>query len=636
VPANVLNFPVLVRLGAGEASILAAAKADGADIRFSKANDMTALPYQIESWSPSAAAIWVKLDTVKGNSNSQVIRLHYGNSAANSESNGAAVFDTLNNFVSVWHMNGTTTETSATAHAYVATAPNDSMPTVLANAAVGGGRVFSGTQYLRAIGSASSAMSFAAESSYTLSAWVRSDSINPTGNNTGHAIMTKGDHQWALAVFGATAPNRYYGITTKITGWRQTTTAPTTTPVVYAGDTANSKRGVWRHVVGTWTGLPAATATGQIYMDGVLQKTTVFNTTTGNGARQTARDVHIGVLSNEGTGSTNATGTLTRFHVGAIDELRVERGIRDSNWIRLSYQNQKSVNSLLNIGLPVITVPGQPTGVVATPDTAKATVTWVAPANNGGSPITGYKATVVGDTTLSCETTTLTCKIDLSAGVTYNIVVRAINIIGGGANSNASNAVTPISPIIPTAPLNPQAVVNSSSAVTVSWTAPAYNGGAVITGYTATAAPGGLNCITAGELTCQVIGLNQGTQYTFTVTATNSAGTSPNSAGVNATTTSLIPGAFTIHMDGNRKPYTYRLPAGMIAATDKLTMSITDVQGKTVWSRTINPADSKVGEITWNGKSAKGQNVAPGMYIVRLRAVMGGEVVEAVQRGVKF
>jgi hypothetical protein len=66
VAGTVTNFPVLVRLGAAEGGIIAAANG-GNSIRFSKADNTTALPYQIESWSSTAAAIWVRVDSVKGN-----------------------------------------------------------------------------------------------------------------------------------------------------------------------------------------------------------------------------------------------------------------------------------------------------------------------------------------------------------------------------------------------------------------------------------------------------------------------------------------------------------------------------------------------------------------------------------------
>ena len=65
--------------------------------------------------------------------------------------------------------------------------------------------------------------------------------------------------------------------------------------------------------------------------------------------------------------------------------------------------------------------------------------------------------------------------------------------------------------------------------VTVSWTAPADDGGSPVLEYVATAIPGGATCTTSST-SCVVSGLTNGTGYTFTVTARNAIGISTPSA----------------------------------------------------------------------------------------------------------
>ncbi len=87
----------------------------------------------------------------------------------------------------------------------------------------------------------------------------------------------------------------------------------------------------------------------------------------------------------------------------------------------------------------------------------------------------------------------------------------------------------------PGVPRSVRAVAGNAQA-TVYWSAPESDGGAAITGYTTTSFPGGQACATVGALTCVVTGLTNGTAYTFTVSATNSAGTSNSSAASDAVT----------------------------------------------------------------------------------------------------
>jgi hypothetical protein len=96
-------------------------------------------------------------------------------------------------------------------------------------------------------------------------------------------------------------------------------------------------------------------------------------------------------------------------------------------------------------------------------------------------------------------------------------------------------------PTAPTAPTGATATAGNASAQ-VSWTAPAFDGGTAITGYTVTSTPDSKTCTwTSGPLSCTVGTLTNGQPYTFTVTATNAVGSGAPSAASSPVTPSSIP-----------------------------------------------------------------------------------------------
>jgi hypothetical protein len=196
-------------------------------------------------------------------------------------------------------------------------------------------------------------------------------------------------------------------------------------------------------------------------------------------------------------------------------------------------------------GAPTITSASASSGPTAT---GSATVTWTAPAANGGPAITSYQVvatpstgpaiTVVG-LSAAARTRTVTGLVN---GTTYTLQVRAVNLLGAGPLSAASNSVTPVG-----LAGAPTALVASRGNTTVdlSWTAPANNGGSAITGYQVQVRIGTTVVRTdppIGNVTSTTItGLTNGTAYTFRVQAINAFGAGALSAASSTVTPATVP-----------------------------------------------------------------------------------------------
>jgi hypothetical protein len=198
----------------------------------------------------------------------------------------------------------------------------------------------------------------------------------------------------------------------------------------------------------------------------------------------------------------------------------------------------------------------QAVGLTPTPPTAprtpsaasgntKATISWVAPASNNGSAVTGYIVTpylagvALTPRTYNSTATSQTVS-SLTNGKSYTFRVAAKNAKGTGPKSVPTAALTVG---LPTAPRTPSAVAGNAKA-TVTWVAPALNNGSAITSYIVTPYLAGAaqtaSTLNSTATSQTVSSLTNGKSYTFRVAAKNARGTGPKSVATAAVTPAAV------------------------------------------------------------------------------------------------
>ncbi|WP_020468253.1 DUF2341 domain-containing protein [Zavarzinella formosa] len=321
--ASVNEFPVLVRLHKDFFNF-SQAKANGEDIRFSTA-DGKPLPYEIDEWNPAegTAAIWVRVPRIRGNER-QELKMRWGKADAKSESNATAVFNESNGYVSVWHMGGRVQDVAGTLESKdTGTTPSPGI--------VGGGRNFPGQKGI--FGGDKIPNYPSAASSHSTEAWFRAEKPNSTIIGWGN----EGGGRGSKVRMQFRSPPHVH-----VDSDFSDVDAPGRLPL-----------GEWIHVVHTYD-----REDGKIYINGRLDGSAkpLLNI-------KTPARLWIGGWYNN------------YDFVGDIDEVRISKVARPADWIKLQFENQKPMQTLVG---PLVQ-PGNefsiPETEVAVPEGKSITIT---------------------------------------------------------------------------------------------------------------------------------------------------------------------------------------------------------------------------------------------------------------------
>ena len=185
------------------------------------------------------------------------------------------------------------------------------------------------------------------------------------------------------------------------------------------------------------------------------------------------------------------TWTTRVTNTGSVATTYVHRGLSAaSTWHYRVYAINsagESPESNVAVAKTDATVPGKPTGLTATANgKSQIDLAWVAPANDGGAPITGYRIERSSNRTTwktlrSNVTSTSFSHVGLEPATTVHYRVFAVNVAGAGPASDIATAKTDAT--VPGPPTGLSAKASGTSQIDLSWSAPGYDGGATLIGY---------------------------------------------------------------------------------------------------------------------------------------------------------
>jgi hypothetical protein len=333
VSINVINFPVFIRLGMSWGAFnFSEADGHGADIRFSK-SDGAPLFHEIEAWDSlkNYAEIWVNVDTVFGNNDTQYVVMHWGNPGAVSASNGTKVFDTARGFQGVWHLETIQSDTVYDAtfnHYHGVSFPVGANPSNPSN--IGIGRSFDGTACFVVPQTESSMLTVPLNGNYSIFAWI----YVQKQDTTFRVIAGKGSKQYSLSIRNEASQPK----------WSMVACIDSVAPTwKSAADSNPVKYNQWIMLAGVCRGGEV-----NLYVNGVqVSAPTVSMQDFASVPPNADGNFAIGGFVSSSQNGAEGGG----YFNGIIDEVQFHNVAKGADWIRLYYENQQVADSLVVFGV---------------------------------------------------------------------------------------------------------------------------------------------------------------------------------------------------------------------------------------------------------------------------------------------
>lgn len=191
----------------------------------------------------------------------------------------------------------------------------------------------------------------------------------------------------------------------------------------------------------------------------------------------------------------------------------LSNGVAQTVWVRA--RNAVGASASASATSTPRTVPGAP-GVSSSPANGSISVSYSAPASNGGNAISSYQFSTDGTNYSTISSNPFS--VSGPNGTAITVYVRAVNDAGAGSATSTTNTPRTVSG-------PPTSFAGNSSVfgqISLSWAAPSNNGGATITSYILR--NGSTILQSANSTSFTHTGLLPFTDYSYTVVAVNASG----------------------------------------------------------------------------------------------------------------